>query len=154
MGGLLNIQSLRHARTNAVSGTKEHADWEGLMDQRVGITPQRFLAETQKHGEASKRDRNNDLHPAHKKQLPTYLRLTGLKLAYLLNSGEAMMTDGIARTINGERTEIWTGECGQGNVCPPNAHSGFEKSCLISTKISEALAGHDREALTHRLRAL
>jgi GxxExxY protein len=39
--------------------------------------------------------------PAHKRQLPTYLRLTGLKLGYLLNFGEALMRDGITRTING-----------------------------------------------------
>ena len=39
--------------------------------------------------------------PAHKKQLLTYLRLTGLKLGYLLNFGEALMRDGITRTING-----------------------------------------------------
>jgi GxxExxY protein len=40
-------------------------------------------------------------HPAHKKQLLTYLKLTGLKLGYLLNFGEALMKDGITRTING-----------------------------------------------------
>ncbi len=39
--------------------------------------------------------------PAHKKLLLTYLRLTGLKLGYLLNFGEALMRDGITRTING-----------------------------------------------------
>jgi len=39
--------------------------------------------------------------PAHKKQLLTYLRLTSLKLGYLLNFGEALMRDGITRTING-----------------------------------------------------
>ena len=38
---------------------------------------------------------------AHKKQLLTYLRLTGIKLGYLLNFGEALMRDGITRTING-----------------------------------------------------
>lgn len=38
---------------------------------------------------------------AHKKQLLTYLRLTGFKLGYLLNFGEALMRDGITRTING-----------------------------------------------------
>jgi GxxExxY protein len=42
------------------------------------------------------------VHPAHKKQLLSYLRLTGLKLGYLLNFGEALMKDGITRTINGE----------------------------------------------------
>ena len=39
--------------------------------------------------------------PAHKKQLLTYLKLTGMKLGYLLNFGEALMKDGITRTING-----------------------------------------------------
>ncbi len=41
------------------------------------------------------------VHPAHKKQLLTYLKLTGLKLGYLLNFGEAVMKEGITRTING-----------------------------------------------------
>ena len=39
--------------------------------------------------------------PAHQKQLLTYLRLAGLKLGYLLNFGEALMREGITRTING-----------------------------------------------------
>ncbi len=39
---------------------------------------------------------------AHKKQLLTYLKLTGLKLGYLLNFGEALMKDGITRIINGQ----------------------------------------------------
>ena len=38
---------------------------------------------------------------AHKKQLLTYLRLSGKKLGYLLNFGEALMKDGISRIING-----------------------------------------------------
>ena len=42
------------------------------------------------------------VHPAHKKQLLTYLKLTGLKLGYLLNFGEALMKDGITRIINGQ----------------------------------------------------
>ena len=42
------------------------------------------------------------VHPAHKKQLLTYLRLTGMKLGYLLNFGDALMKDGITRTIHGE----------------------------------------------------
>ncbi|MDA3961534.1 MAG: GxxExxY protein, partial [Planctomycetota bacterium] len=41
------------------------------------------------------------VHPVHKKQLLTYLKLTGLKLGYLLNFGEVLMKDGITRTING-----------------------------------------------------
>lgn len=39
--------------------------------------------------------------PAHKKQIQTYLRLTGLKLGFLLNFGEALMKDGIKRAVNG-----------------------------------------------------
>ena len=39
--------------------------------------------------------------PAHKKQVLTYLRLTGRKLGYLLNFGEALMRDGITRIIHG-----------------------------------------------------
>jgi GxxExxY protein len=38
--------------------------------------------------------------PAHKKQLQTYLRLTGYKLGYLLNFGEALMKHGITRAVN------------------------------------------------------
>ena len=38
---------------------------------------------------------------AHKKQLLTYLKLSGLKLSYLLNFGEALMKDAITRIING-----------------------------------------------------
>jgi len=40
--------------------------------------------------------------PVHKKQLLTYLRLTGLKLGYLMNFGDNLMKDGIARIINGQ----------------------------------------------------
>jgi GxxExxY protein len=38
---------------------------------------------------------------AHKKQVQTYLRLTGCKLGYLLNFGEATMKAGITRCVNG-----------------------------------------------------
>lgn len=38
---------------------------------------------------------------AHKKQLLTYLKLTGLKLGYLINFGEALLKNGITRTANG-----------------------------------------------------
>ncbi|NDV61112.1 GxxExxY protein [Puniceicoccales bacterium CK1056] len=41
-------------------------------------------------------------NPAHKKQLLTYLKLSNLKLGYLLNFGEALMKDGITRIINGQ----------------------------------------------------
>jgi len=38
--------------------------------------------------------------PAHKKQVQTYLKLTGIKLGYLLNFGEAFLKDGITRCVN------------------------------------------------------
>lgn len=38
---------------------------------------------------------------AHRKQIQTYLRLSGLKLGYLFNFGEALMRDGIVRAVNG-----------------------------------------------------
>ena len=37
---------------------------------------------------------------AHKKQLLTYLKLTDMKLGYLLNFGAALMKSGITRTVN------------------------------------------------------
>ena len=39
--------------------------------------------------------------PAHKKQVQTYLRLTGLKLGYRLNFGEALLKSGITRCVHG-----------------------------------------------------
>ncbi len=39
---------------------------------------------------------------AHKKQVLTYLKLTGIKLGYLLNFGESLMKDGIHRILNGQ----------------------------------------------------
>ena len=41
------------------------------------------------------------VHPVHKKQLLTYLKLTGHKLGYLLNFGDELMKNGITRIING-----------------------------------------------------
>ena len=41
------------------------------------------------------------ISPAHKKQVQTYLRLTGLKLGYLLNFGEDVLKSGITRCVNG-----------------------------------------------------
>lgn len=43
----------------------------------------------------------SQLTPAHRKQIQTYLRLSGLKLGYLLNFGEALLRDGIVRAVNG-----------------------------------------------------
>jgi GxxExxY protein len=36
-----------------------------------------------------------------KRQVQTYLRLTRLKLGYLLNFGQAVLQDGITRCVNG-----------------------------------------------------
>ena len=41
------------------------------------------------------------LAPVHKKQLLTYLRLSGLKLGLLINFNEALLKDGITRIVNG-----------------------------------------------------
>ncbi|MEF8833380.1 MAG: GxxExxY protein [Halofilum sp. (in: g-proteobacteria)] len=41
------------------------------------------------------------LNNAHRKQLLTYLRLTGRRLGYLLNFNGALMKDGIVRVANG-----------------------------------------------------
>ncbi len=40
------------------------------------------------------------LTPLHRKQIQTYLRLTGLKLGRLLNFGAMLMKDGIVRCVN------------------------------------------------------
>jgi len=42
------------------------------------------------------------IHPVHKKQLLTYLKLTNRKLGYLLNFGDELMKNGITRIINGQ----------------------------------------------------
>jgi GxxExxY protein len=41
------------------------------------------------------------LSKAHRKQIQTHLRLTGMKLGYLFNFGEALLKDGIVRAVNG-----------------------------------------------------
>ncbi len=41
------------------------------------------------------------LHHGHRKQLLTYLRLSGLKLGLLLNFSETLMRNGITRVVNG-----------------------------------------------------
>jgi GxxExxY protein len=42
-----------------------------------------------------------DMHPVHKKQLLTYLRLTGCRVGLVLNFGAELMKDGIYRVVNG-----------------------------------------------------
>jgi GxxExxY protein len=39
--------------------------------------------------------------PVHKKQLLTYLRLSGLRLGLLINFGSGLIKDGISRIVNG-----------------------------------------------------
>ncbi len=41
------------------------------------------------------------IFPVHKKQLQTYLKLTGCKLGYLLNFNADLMKNGIIRCVNG-----------------------------------------------------
>jgi uncharacterized membrane protein len=41
-----------------------------------------------------------DLAPVHKKQLLTYLRLSGLRLGLLINSNVELIKDGIVRIVN------------------------------------------------------
>ena len=40
------------------------------------------------------------LQNAHRKQVLTYLRLTGMRLGYLINFGEALIRNGITRTVH------------------------------------------------------
>jgi len=46
-----------------------------------------------------------NIHPSHQKQVLTYLKLTELKLGYLLNFGAPLMKHGIFRIINGVLAE-------------------------------------------------
>jgi GxxExxY protein len=45
------------------------------------------------------------INKSHRKQIQTYLRLTGLKLGYILNFGAALMKEGIVRAVNGLEEE-------------------------------------------------
>ena len=45
------------------------------------------------------------LSKVHAKQVFTYLKLTGLKLGFLLNFGSSLMKDGIERVVNGLEEE-------------------------------------------------
>jgi GxxExxY protein len=42
------------------------------------------------------------LAPVHKKQVLTYLRITGMKLGLLVNFGEETLKSGVKRIINGK----------------------------------------------------
>lgn len=41
------------------------------------------------------------VHPVHKKQLLTYLRLSGKRLGLLINFNSALLKDGVVRIVNG-----------------------------------------------------
>lgn len=41
------------------------------------------------------------LHPVHKKQLKTYLKLSGKRLGLLINFGSALFKDGVSRVVLG-----------------------------------------------------
>lgn len=43
----------------------------------------------------------SEILPVHQKQLLTYMRLTGIKLGYIINFNEEYLKDGIYRVING-----------------------------------------------------
>lgn len=42
----------------------------------------------------------SEVLPVHKKQLLTYMRLTGIKLGYVINFNEEYLKDGIERIVN------------------------------------------------------
>jgi GxxExxY protein len=42
-----------------------------------------------------------EIHPVHKKQLMTYLKLSGLKLGLLVNFNSPLIKTGITRLVNG-----------------------------------------------------
>jgi len=44
-----------------------------------------------------------EVHPVHKKQLLTYLRLADKRLGLLINFGDALIKDGTTRVVNGHR---------------------------------------------------
>ena len=41
------------------------------------------------------------VHPSHKKQIITYIKLAEIRLGLLINFGEALIKDGITRVVNG-----------------------------------------------------
>jgi GxxExxY protein len=49
--------------------------------------------------------------PVHKKQVQTYLRLTGIRLGYLLNFGSAVLKEGITRCVNRLEEEFPGAQC-------------------------------------------
>ena len=50
------------------------------------------------------------VHPVHKKQLLTYLRLSGKELGLLINFGEALLKNGLHRIINSSHRDAKNAE--------------------------------------------
>ena len=70
--------------------------WEGMLvddSYRVDLLIEKKLILELKSVEK--------LAPVHKKQVLTYLKISGLKLGLLLNFGDVLMKDGIVRLVNG-----------------------------------------------------
>ena len=51
-----------------------------------------------------------ELHPVHKKQLLTYLKLSGCRLGYLMNFGSPLFKDGITRIVNNIDRDLKSGK--------------------------------------------
>jgi len=60
----------------------------------------RVIAALQKLGFQTVNEREH-IAMIRSKHIQTHLKLTGLKLGYLLNFGEALLKDGIIRAVNG-----------------------------------------------------
>ena len=73
-----------------------------IIEEKVIIVPRSHATTRPDAKQTGPLKSVDKVSPAHKKQLLTYLRLTGLKLGYLLNFGDALMKDGISRIINGQ----------------------------------------------------
>ncbi len=54
-----------------------------------------------KSGFRAKTQRREEVLQVHKKQLMTYLKLTGMKLGLLVNFNTNLIKDGIERVVNG-----------------------------------------------------
>lgn len=87
----LNKQGLQVKRQVPIPIVYEGITFEGAFRADLVIAD-KVLVELKSVEQISK---------AHRKQIQTYLRLTGLKVGYILNFGAAMMRDGIVRAVNG-----------------------------------------------------
>ena len=71
-------------------------EWDGLkMD--IGFRPDLIV----EHKLIIELKSVESLAAVHKKQLLTYLRLTGCRLGLLINFGAALLKDGVTRVVNG-----------------------------------------------------